>query len=176
MTQTLTLTRLMFLLSITLVIQLLGLPQPVTGPLVNFMLFITTLMVSATGGAILGCLTPLLAVLRGQLPAPLAPMIPFILLANLAYVALFAWIMDRQANAAARYYLRNGLAITAAAALLVIVLYAAARILLPLLLGRTLPPALISIMALPQLLTALMGGGFAVFFYRLWRRKTAAHT
>jgi len=56
----------------------------------------------------------------------------------LAYVALFAWIMDRQANAAARYYLRNGLAITAAAALKFIVLYAAARILLPLLLGRHL--------------------------------------
>jgi hypothetical protein len=56
-----------------------------------------------------------------------------------------------------------------------IVLYAAARILLPLLLGKTLPPALVSIMALPQLLTALIGGGFAVFFYRAWRLKTATH-
>ncbi|NLP09624.1 ECF transporter S component [bacterium] len=175
MVKTLTLTRLMFLLSITLVIQLLGLPQPVTGPMVNFMLIITTLMVSATGGAVLGCLTPLLAVLRGQLPAPLAPMIPFILLANLSYVALFAWIKDREATAAARYYLRNSLAVTAAAVLKFAVLFAAARILLPLLLGRSLPPALVSIMAFPQLFTALIGGGFAVFFYRIWRSKAAAH-
>jgi len=165
----------MFLLSITLVIQLLGLPQPVTGPMVNFMLIITTLMVSATGGAVLGCLTPLLAVLRGQLPAPLAPMIPFILIANLAYVALFAWIMDRQADTATRFYLRNGLAVLTAAVLKFTVLYAAARILLPLLLGKSLPHALLSIMALPQLLTALIGGGFAVFFYRVWRSKTTAH-
>jgi len=131
--KTLFLTRLVFLLSITLVIELIGLPQPVTGPFINFMLIVTTQIVSATGGAVLGCVTPALAVLRGQLPPPLAPMVPFIL-------------------------------------------YLTARFLLPLLLGKPVSAALVSLMALPQWLTALIGGWLALVFYRFWLTKIkAAH-
>ena len=174
--KTLFLTRLVFLLSITLVIELIGLPQPVTGPFINFMLIVTTQIVSATGGAVLGCVTPALAVLRGQLPPPLAPMVPFIILANALFVITFAAMRSHQPTTVLFYYLRNGLAIVAAASIKFIVLYLTARFLLPLLLGKPVSAALVSLMALPQWLTALIGGWLALVFYRFWLTKIkAAH-
>jgi hypothetical protein len=172
MTKTHTLTRLVFLLSITLAVQMIGLPQPITGPFINFMLILTTLLVSATGGAVLACITPLLAVLRGQLPAPLAAMMPFIIAANLFYVVLFALLRSHRRITAAGYYLANGLAVAAAGLIKSAFIYLAAQVVLPLLVGRSLPAPLLSLMALPQLLTALAGGWSALAFYRLWRVKT----
>jgi hypothetical protein len=171
MRKTLFITRLVVLLAITLAIGLIGLPQPITGPFINFMLILTTMMISAPAGLIMGCITPLLALLRGQLPAPLAAMVPFIILANLLFVLCFALLKTGNVLTAAHYYLRNGLAIFAAAALKFVVLFASARFIFPLLLGKTIPEKLISILTLPQLITALLGGGFALFFFRLWQRK-----
>jgi len=172
MSKTHTLTRLVFLLSITLAMQLIGLPQPITGPLINFMLILTTLLISVTGGAVLACITPLLALLRGQLPAPLAAMTPFIMAGNLLYVVFFGLLRSHRPITAAAYYLVNGLVIAAAALIKSAMLYLAAQVILPLLVGRSLPSPLLSLMALPQLLTALAGGWGALVFYRLWRIKT----
>ena len=76
------LARTAILLALTLAFQMIGLPQPVTGPAVNAMLLISGTYVGALGGIIIGLLTPLIAFARGILPPPLAPMIPFIMLGN----------------------------------------------------------------------------------------------
>jgi hypothetical protein len=171
MRKTIILTRLVFLLSITLTVELIGLPQPVTGPFVNFMLILTTLIISTGGGLVLGCITPAMAVLRGQLPAPLATMVPLIIIANLLFVTSFALLRSNQLKPAYRFYLRNGLAVSAAAIVKFAVLYLAAQFFLPFILGKTLPAGLVSLMALPQLITALVGGWFALFFYQMWQKK-----
>lgn len=42
------------LLALTVVVQMVGLPQPVTGPLVNAMLFLATFTVGIWGSVVIG--------------------------------------------------------------------------------------------------------------------------
>lgn len=64
------LARVALLLGITLAIQGLRLPTPVTGPLVNLMLILSTALVGAAGGVVIGLLTPWAALFLGILPRP----------------------------------------------------------------------------------------------------------
>lgn len=169
--RTKTVARFIFLTTITLIIEMIGLPQPFTGPLVNMMLILTTLLLNPFAGAGLGVITPLIAVLRGQLPAPLIPMVPFIIVANALYVLTFAAVRralqrlgpcERPILAPACWF---GLFV--GSALKFGFLYLSARTILPLLLAKQLPTKLIALMSLPQLVTALVGGGLAFFFYQL---------
>ena len=60
-------TRTAILLALTLAFQMLKLPQPMTGPAVNAMLFISTAAVGIWGGVIIGALTPWIAFINGIL-------------------------------------------------------------------------------------------------------------
>ena len=73
------LTRIALLLALTLAVQSLRLPTPVTGPLVNFMLIFSTALVGPAGGALIGSITPGAALLLGVIPPLLAPAIRFIM-------------------------------------------------------------------------------------------------
>ncbi|HPR88340.1 MAG TPA: ECF transporter S component [bacterium] len=168
--QTARLTRLVLLIAITLIIEMIGLPQFFTGPLVNMMLVLTTLISGVTGGMALGCITPLIALLRGQLPPVLAPFVPFILAGNALYVLLFGALRGRLA-ARPLYSWRAWLGIVVGSAGKFLWLLGAARLLMPLLLSRSLPPAVIAMMTLPQLITALLGGLLALLFYALLVRR-----
>ncbi|MDQ7794358.1 MAG: ECF transporter S component [bacterium] len=83
------LTRIGILLALTLAIQMLRLPQPITGPLVNAMLVLAAVMVGVLGGVIIGVLTPWIALANGILSPVLAPAIPFIMAGNAALVLVF---------------------------------------------------------------------------------------
>lgn len=87
--KTIFISRLALLVSLSLAIQVAGLPQPITGPLINMLLFLTAAMLGWIAGVILGCLTPLAALIRGQLPAVLAPLVPFIATANAILVLVY---------------------------------------------------------------------------------------
>jgi len=170
--KTVWMTRLVFLISISVAVEMIGLPQPLTGPFINFMLILTALLISTLAGVALSCITPLLAVLRGQLPAPLAPMVPFIILANVLFVVLFNFVYGK--NAQSNFALwRSSFAVGLAALCKFLVLYMSARFVLPLLLGKQLPAALVSVMAFPQLITAIIGATLALLFFRLLRRTLA---
>ena len=90
--KTLFISRLALLISLALVIQIVGLPQPITGPLINMLLFLTVTILGWIAGVILGCLTPLAALIRGQLPAVLAPLVPFIAVANAILVLIYSLV------------------------------------------------------------------------------------
>ncbi len=163
--------RFVFLTSLTLVIEMLGLPQPFTGPLVNMMLLLTALILGPAYGAGLGVVTPAAAALRGQLPPLLIPMVPFIVVANALFVLVFA-LVRRLLNSAGR----STVAIESPAAWLGLLfgasvkfgfLFLSARLLVPLLFGRVLPPQMLYAMSLPQWITALAGGAAALFMHRL---------
>ena len=83
------------LLALTLVIQMLGFPQFITGPLVNMMLVLSAFLVGGLAGSLIGGLTPLIAIMRGILPPPLAPMIPFIIVGNIILVLSYYFIKDK---------------------------------------------------------------------------------
>lgn len=136
------LTKLAILLALTLAFQMLGLPQPFTGPAVNAMLILSTLIMGPFGAALIGMLTPVIAFLRGILAPPLGPAIPFIVLGNWAYIFTFAGL--RKVN--------QYLALVVAAVLKLLVLAGAVRFLL------SVPPPVAKALQFPQLITALVGG------------------
>ncbi|MDZ7721579.1 MAG: ECF transporter S component [candidate division KSB1 bacterium] len=160
------LTRIVVLLTLTLIIQLFGLPQLITGPLINMMLLITALILDPLSGILLGMLTPLVALFRGQLPPLLAPMVPFIIVGNAIWVGVFALIRP-SVNRNLLSSVRTWIALLTAALLKTLWLFATARFLLPLLLGKHLPDALIAAMSFPQFITAVAGGAFALALYNL---------
>ncbi len=168
--RTLFITRLVVLTSLTLAIQLIGLPQPVTGPLINLMLILTTLVLNAPAGMALGIITPLAAVLRGQLPPVLAPMVPFIMISNILLVLIFATLRRLMSGSArpSRRPIRSAstwFALVSGSLIKTGWLYVSASLVLPVLLGDTLPSRMIGMMALPQLITALIGGALAMILY-----------
>ncbi|NLG68064.1 MAG: ECF transporter S component [Firmicutes bacterium] len=133
------------LLAFVTAVQSLGLPQPVTGPVVNATLFLAAWLVGPLFGAAIGALTPVVALWRGILAAPLAPLVPFIGVANALQVGAAAYL--RRVHAAA--------AVGVAALVKWAVLAPAVRALVE------VPPPVAVAMQWPQLVTALAGGVLA---------------
>lgn len=145
------LTRTALLLALTLAVQMMGLPQPVTGPLVNMFLFLSVLLVGMGSGSAIGLLTPWIALSRGILLPPLAPMVPFIAASNIALVVCFGLL--RKVN---KY-----LALAAAAVVKYLILVVGIRFFVQ------IPAKAAQALQTPQLVTALVGGAAALLFFRL---------
>jgi hypothetical protein len=154
------------LLVAALAIPAFGWPQPVTGTLVNALLLLAVELLGVGPAIALGALTPLGGLMHGVLPLPMAVMIPFIMLGNATLVSLYGALRGRN----------RFLAVGAAAAAKFALLYAAVTVLAarPLELALTgaaktvtMPPALVQMMAWPQLVTALAGGLLMLALLRL---------
>jgi hypothetical protein len=148
-------TRTAILMALTLVIQMMGMPQYATGPLVNTMLYIAAVFVGIWGGVAIGLVTPVIAFWRGILPAPLGPMIPFIALGNAVLVIVYGLLEKRN-----KY-----VAVIIASVVKYLVLSGGVRIL------GDLPPKIAKMMQVPQLITALAGGAIAVLLSEILIRR-----
>ncbi len=153
--------------SLGLLIPALRLPQPITGPLVNALLILTVLGAGVPAAIVVGVVTPLVALLNGVLPLPLLVLIPFIALANAAYVLVFGALRSRN------YWL--GLA--CGSVLKCVLLFAAVTWLVQLTSdaiaggkAASLPHATVGMMQWPQLATALAGGVLAYGAAAAYRR------
>ena len=135
------------------------------------MLILTTLALDVYGGIVLGCVTPLMALIRGQLPAVLWPAVPFIMTGNAILILLFALIAEPESNPSLLPRWQTWAGIVSAAAAKFIWLYATVQLLLPLLLVHPIPGVFIAMMAVPQLITALVGGTLALLFFTLLRQR-----
>lgn len=144
-------------LAAALAIPNMGLPQYVTGPLVNALLLLTLEWCGLGQAMAVGMLTPVSAALRGVLPLPLWVMMPFIAVGNAAFVGVFSLLRRRS----------PGLALVAAAVVKFAWLYAAvtALVVWPLhvavggnVAAVAIPQAMVAMMRWPQLGTALAGG------------------
>ncbi len=166
--------RLALLIALTITLQMAGLPQPAIGPLVNMMLIITTLVINPLGGLALGVVTPLVAVLGGQLPPLLIPMAPFIMIGNALFVILFAAIGGMKSALTEKeplYSVWAWIGLVVAAAAKTAWLYLIVRMLLPHLIGKPVPAPLLALMSLPQFVTAGIGGSFAFLFFNILKRR-----
>ncbi len=143
------------LLALTVAFQMAGLPQPVTGPVVNAMLFLAALVAGPWAGVTVGICTPVIAFWRGILPAFLGPLIPFIGLGNAIMVLVFILLRTRQLY----------VAIAAGAFAKYLVLSTAVRLLV------TVPEPIALMMQTPQLLTALGGGIIALAVHHVIRNQ-----
>ena len=135
-------TRTGVLLALTLAIQLLKLPQLVTGIGVNAMLLIAVMTVGVMQGGIIGCITPVAALMVGIIKAPMAPAVPFIIAANITIVVVFHLLRKKNTYAA----------LVAASFAKFILLFGAIRLIL----SSILPP--------PVLANAVVAFGITQFF------------
>jgi hypothetical protein len=140
------LTRTSILLAIALLFQMGGFPQFITGPLVNAVLYLASMIVGWQGGVLIGILTPIIAAIRGILPPPLIPLIPFIALGN--SVLVISFFLLKSSN--------KLLGIILASLVKFIILVTAVNLLVQ------VPVPIAQMMSFPQFVTACTGGLIAI--------------
>jgi hypothetical protein len=156
-----------------LLITNLGLPQPVTGPLVNALLILAVEWGGITEAVLLGMVTPVAAMVRHILPLPFVVMIPFISLGNGLFAVLYGIISKRN----------RWIALCLGAMAKFLFIFGIATWLMsnpPQLeiagkpLPLVIPASLYTMMGYPQLLTALAGGIIAFGILKI-RRFPSGH-
>ena len=167
--------RLSLIIALTLILQALGLPQLITGPLINAILFLTATLFGWLAGSLVGILTPLVAFFRGQLPPVLAPMLPFIAAGNVSLV-LITSILFRLRLKNLKFSWTVLIPIGIASVCKFVLLYSGIRVVLPAILGTRFPHPLEFMMALPQLLTAFGGGILFVLLIRIIQKMTLSRS
>lgn len=146
-------------IAITVSIQALRMPQPVTGPLVNCMLLLSALFVGPIAGILVGLVTPLIASLVGILGAP--TLIPFIMLSNGAYV--FCFYLGRKLLG--KKVLGSAVGTLGGAVVKFLLLSLAVNYIVE------VPAVAAKAMQLPQLITGIAGGSIAVIAAKLIARS-----
>ncbi|MBW9151199.1 ECF transporter S component [Clostridium estertheticum] len=144
-----------------------GISQFFVGPAVNAVLILTAIICGGTYGVLVGSLTPLLAYLTGQLASTLGPFIPFIITSNILFVLSFI-ILNKQGKYG-KY-----LGIIIGSFIKYIFLSISASKLIPLF-ELNIPTKIINklviTMGIPQLITALIGGFFALIIISILRKR-----
>ena len=163
------LSRWVLLLGAAVAITNLGLPQPITGPLVNALLILTVEWGSVSQAICLGMVTPVGAAIRGILPLPLMVMIPFISLGNALLVGSYGLLRSHN----------RWLGLLVGASVKALFLYLTSMILVarPLHIemgGRDqaviLSESFLKMMSWPQWVTALAGGLLAFGVLRIQQK------
>lgn len=148
------------LLSLALIFQIgfTSFAQPVVGPLVNMILLLAVITTGYATACFIGCLTPLAAYALGIMP--FLPVVPVIILGNLFYVLTF-FVFKKSS-------LLIGVATASVVktALMALSVRLLAKYLIP-----ALPLQIIAALSVPQLYSALLGGGMALLIYRYLPKK-----
>ena len=159
-------------LALAIVFQVIGKTAPqisqfFVGPAVNAILILTAVICGGAYAMLVGSLTPMLAWFTGQLPSALGPFIPFIIIGNMLFVLSFVIVSNR-----GKYGKYLGIII--GAFIKYIFLWISASQLTQLL-SLNMPPKvvdkLVIAMGIPQLITALIGGAFALILIEILRKR-----
>jgi len=132
-------------------------------PSINCILILTVLLTDRWFGLVVGSLTPLLALLVGQLATPLIPFIPFIMIGNFLFVYIFSLFQKGELT-------KRGIGIIIGAITKYAFLTLAATKLINIFnlnFPDKVAKALAISMGIPQLITALVGGTFALIIMGL---------
>jgi len=122
--------------------------QMITGPIVNTTLFAATIFLGTRMGIFVGLIPSIIALSVRMLPAPLAPMVPYIMLGNAILILTFGFLKDKN------YWL----AVIIASFLKFIFLYLTSSVVIGLLMKKELADSVTIMMSYPQFFTALGGG------------------
>ncbi|WP_243108615.1 ECF transporter S component [Clostridium rectalis] len=161
-------------LALAIIIQSIGrsipqISQIFVGSMVNCILIITTLICGTFWGALIGIMTPLLAWIIGQLPSPMAPFLPFIIISNIIFIIIFSMIYKLKGS------ILKYISIIVASLVKFIFLYLSASKFVYLLhidMTKKILNKLVIMMGLPQFITAFIGGVLALLIFNiLCKRK-----
>lgn len=166
------LVRASLLLAIAIIVQILGknipeINQFLVGPIVNAILILTTFVCGTWWGVGVGVLTPVIAWLVGQLPGPMAPFIPFIMIGNSLFVIFFGILKNQQ-----KWGKYIGLLFGSFIKFLFLS-FSAAKLITIFNIGLPSKVAskLVIMMGIPQLVTALIGGVIALVLIELLTKR-----
>lgn len=154
----LTRTAVLLALALSFQIGLMPLAQPAVGPLVNMILVIAVITVGPLRALLIGWITPMMAFFLGIMP--LAVLLPVVMLGNTALILVYS-LMDRRIGRSIPL-LPLATGATAKYVVMASLVRFAARFITP-----NIPPQLIQAFTLPQLYTALVGGGLALLIVRM---------
>ena len=134
--------------------------QFVTGPVVNAILFIAAVILGAGNAILIGLVPSVVALVSGLLPAPLAPMIPFIMISNAILIVVFSGL--RKTN----YWA----GVLGGTLFKYAFLYLTSTIVVGLISNQSIAAkAAATMMAWPQIVTAIIGGVIAFGIIKLWK-------
>jgi len=140
--------------------------QFITGPIVNAVLFIATVVLGAGNAILIGLVPSVVALVSGLLPLPLAPMVPFIMISNAILILVFSGL--RQTNYWAGVF--GGTLIKYA------FLYLTSTIVVGLISNQNIAAkAAATMMAWPQIVTALIGGIIAFGVLKVYEKNSRSN-
>lgn len=134
--------------------------QFITGPIVNALLFLATVILDYSSAILIGLLPSIISLSIGLLPFVLAPMVPFIMIGNSLLVIIFHSFYKKN------YWL--GVIISSFSKFLF--LFLSSQILVNFFIKTPLATKFSSMMSWPQLLTALTGGFIAYLFLKFIKK------
>lgn len=134
--------------------------QFISGPIVNAILIIVTVILGLRSGILMSFLPSVMALVGGLLPALFMPFIPFIMAGNIILVTLFHYLRQRN------YWLGAG----AGSIVKFIFLFIASKIMFDYFLGQTLAGAMALMMSWTQLYSAAAGSLIAFLFLKTIKR------
>lgn len=158
--KTLFLTKFAVLLGISIMAPFF-LNQMATGPIVNAVLFITTVILGIESAVLIALTPSLIALSVGLLPSVLTPTVPFIMAGNIILVLIFN--LFRKKN----YWL----GVVLAGFLKFAFLYCSSSIVVDLIIKKEAASKAVSMLSWPQLLTALAGGVIAYFVLKFIKER-----
>lgn len=142
----------------------IGLPafvhtQAITGPIINATLFLSALLLGVQGAMLIGLIPSVVALSFGLLPAPLAPMIPFIMLSNTILILVFYYLKDRN----------FWVGVISASIIKFLFLFSTSFVVINLIAQKPIAQKVSAILSWPQLVTALAGGTIAFLVLKLFK-------
>ena len=158
--KTLTAVKFMAILGLSVLAPLFKI-QMVTGPMVNALLFIATVMLGPSSAMLIGILPSVFSLSVGLLPFVLAPMIPFIIISNAILILTFNYFQQKN------YWLGVVVASVFKYVFLIVTSQTIVNLFLK---GMPLAKAVALMMSWPQLMTALIGGVVAYLFLKFIKK------
>lgn len=131
--------------------------QWITGPIVNALLILILFIVGIRAALLMSLIPSVMALVGGLLPAPLAPVVPFIMISNVVFVLSIDYFYRQIKNQAAGFW--TGVFI--GGALKYFFILSSVSLIISLLLKKELGVAVARMMSWPQFATALAGGVIA---------------
>ena len=135
--------------------------QFLTGPIINALLILSFIYLGQSKAFFLALIPSSVALANGLLPVALAPMLPFIMISNCLYIAVFARFYQSKSKLG-----QNLLIVLFAASLKSLFLFLVAKLIMEGLLVASLSTRIASMMSWPQMWTALVGGTLALLLQK----------
>lgn len=135
--------------------------QFITGPIVNATLFLGAAILGSGPAILIGLVPSVVALSSGLLPAPLAPMVPFIMISNAILIIVFFYVKKIHFGAGAVVSSLTKYAFLYGTSILMVKLIIKPEI---------AAKAAATMMAWPQLVTALVGAIIAFGILRIFKK------